>query len=574
MKKTLKNHFFDKFKWSNIFILNLKRSMVFIVIPLIAINILSMVYYYKNISLEYSSSSNQILSSVENVISKTIVECENIFNIISKEQGLDLLMRTERIESLTGSRATPLIGLKNILETQTIYSGNIISIDIYSYKADYVLSSIESGKINFITNKPWYNTDSDELFYMVKNGDSYCVCYNVVSNTQKVGLIIFNIDITSLEAAYMHLSDKNCDLILSGKDKSVFYTSDKALSKSTDFDIFGTETIIRQKNKFTEVHSTTNDVFIKLVVEHKQPIFSQLIFMTLSSLIIMLMLSFVFAYILSKQLYRSIQEIALTINDVNSDNSPERVTDEIGYINQNILNMKRKNQMLEQELVKSFIELKKMQTKTMQMQFTPHFLFNALNTLNASIMLKLGVNNPESKSIETIAEMLASSLDITNYMVTVKEEIDYCKKYVKIQSFISNNNFDIKWDIADDVLNFMTVKFSLQPLIENAFKHGIRHLQNKERGSLSVHAYSDGKNLVFKIENNGPTPDADKVKSLNDMLSSSVNADKKHVGLFNVNKRIHLIFGDDYGCSIHVQNGLTLLKVVIPITTDTDVFKE
>lgn len=574
MKKTLKNHFFDKFKWSNIFILNLKRSMVFIVIPLIAINILSMVYYYKNISLEYSSSSNQILSSVENVISKTIAECENIFNIINKEQGLDLLMRTERIESLTGSRATPLIDLKNILETQTLYSGNIISIDIYSYKADYVLSSIESGKINFITNKPWYNTDSDELFYMVKNGGSFCVCYNVVSNTQKVGLIIFNIDITSLEAAYMHLSDKNCDLILSGKDKAVFYTSDKALSKSTDFDIFGTETIIRQKNKFTEVHSTTNNVFIKLVVEHKQPIFSQLIFMTLSSLIIMLMLSFVFAYILSKQLYRSIQEIALTINDVNSDNSPERVTDEIGYINQNILNMKRKNQMLEQELVKSFIELKKMQTKTMQMQFTPHFLFNALNTLNASIMLKLGVNNPESKSIETIAEMLASSLDITNYMVTVKEEIDYCKKYVKIQSFISNNNFDIKWDIADDVLNFMTVKFSLQPLIENAFKHGIRHLQNKERGSLSVHAYSDGKNLVFKIENNGPTPDADKVKSLNDMLSSSVNADKKHVGLFNVNKRIHLIFGDDYGCSIHVQNGLTLLKVVIPITTDTDVFKE
>jgi len=574
MKKTLKNHFFDKFKWSNIFILNLKRSMVFIVIPLIAINILSMVYYYKNISLEYSSSSNQILSSVENVISKTTAECENIFNIISKEQGLDLLMRTERIESLTGSRATPLIGLKNILETQTIYSGNIISIDIYSYKADYVLSSIESGKINFITNKPWYNTDSDELFYMVKNGDSYCVCYNVVSNTQKVGLIIFNIDITSLEAAYMHLSDKDCDLILSGKDKAVFYTSDKALSESTDFDIFGTETIIHQKNKFTEVYSTTNDVFIKLVVEHKQPIFSQLIFMTLSSLIIMLMLSFVFAYILSKQLYRSIQEIALTINDVNSDNSPERVTDEIGYINQNILNMKRKNQMLEQELVKSFIELKKMQTKTMQMQFTPHFLFNALNTLNASIMLKLGVNTPESKSIETIAEMLASSLDITNYMVTVKEEIDYCKKYVKIQSFISNNNSDIKWDIADDVLNLMTVKFSLQPLIENAFKHGIRHLQNKARGSLSVHAHSDGKNLVFKIENNGPTPDADKVKSLNDMLSSSVSADKKHVGLFNVNKRIHLIFGDDYGCSIHVQNGLTLLKVVIPITTDTDVFKE
>lgn len=574
MKKTLENHFFDKFRWSNIFILNLKRSMALIVIPLIAINMLSTVYYYQNITLEYSSSSKQILSSVENVISNTMLECENIFNIISKEQGFNTLMQTERIESLTGSRAKPVRDLKDMLGMQTIYSGNISSIDIYSYKADYVLSSAGSGKINFITNKPWYNTDSDELFYMVKNGDSFCVCYNVVSNMQKIGLIIFNIDITSLEAVYKHSSERNCDLVLSDKDKAVFYASDAALSESTDFDLFDVETGIRQKNKFTEVCSSVNDVLVKLTVEHTRPIFSQLIFMTLSSLMLMVILSFVFAYILSKQLYRSIQEIAITINDVNSENAPERVTDEIAYINQNILSMKSKNQMLEQELVKSFVELKKMQTKTLQMQFTPHFLFNALNSLNASIMLKLGVNNPESASIEAIAEMLTASLDVTNYIVTVKEEIDHCKKYVKIQSFISNNNFDMVWDIADDVLNFMTVKFSLQPLIENAFKHGIRHLQNKVRGSLCVRAGSDGKNLVFKIENNGPTPDADKVKSLNHMLSSSVNSDKNHVGLFNVNKRIHLIFGNEYGCSIDVQNGLTVLKVVIPITTDTDVFKE
>ncbi len=574
MKKSLKNHFFEKFRWSNIFILNLRRSMALIAIPLIAINILSTIYYYKNISLEYSSSSKQILSSVENVISNTMAECEDIFNTINKEQGLNLLMQTEHIESLTGSRATPISNLKTMLGTQILYSGNISSIDIYSYKAEYVLSSTGSGKIDFITNKPWHNTNSDELFYMVKNGDTFCICYNLVSNMQKIGLIIFNIDTAPLEAIYMYSPERNCDLVLSGKDKMVFYASDKALMTSTDFDLFGTETRIRQKNKFTEVYSSVNDVFVRLILEHTHPIFSQLVYMTLLSLLLMFILSFVFAYILSKQFYRSIDEIAVTINDVNSDTAPERITDEISYINQNILSMKSKNQMLEQELVKSFIELKKMQTKTLQMQFTPHFLFNALNTLNASIMLKLGVNNPESASIETIAEMLTSSLDVTNYIITVREEIDHCKKYVKIQSFISNNNFDISWDISDDVLNFITLKFSLQPLIENAFKHGIRHLQNKARGRLAVRVRKDGKNLVFRIENNGPTPDYNTVKRLNDMLSASVNADKNHVGLFNVNKRIHLIFGDEYGCTIDVQNGLTVLKVVIPITTDTDVFKE
>ena len=574
MKKPNEKHFFEKFKWSSIFILNLKRSMGLIVIPLIAINILSTVYYYKNISLEYSSSSKQILSSVDNVLTNTLSECEDIFNTISKEHGLSVLMQEKHIESITGSSVEPISKLRNILGTQTIYSGSISSIDIYSYNAEYVLSSNSSGKIAHIKNKPWLGTSSNELVYMVNNGDAFCICYNVVDGMKKLGLVIFNIDARAIESTYMNSSDKKCSLLLYGNDHELFYTSENTKPQKENFDYFTENTKISQKNNFTEVYSVTGDIFIKLIVKHSRPIFSQLIFMTLSTLMVMLILSFVFAYILSKQLYRSIQEIAVTLHDVNADNTPERVTDEIAYINQNILSMKSKNQQLEQELVKSFVELKKMQTKTLQMQFTPHFLFNALNTLNASIMLKLGVNNPESSSIETIAELLTSSLDLTNYMVSVKEELDHCRKYVKIQSYISNNNFDINWNIADDIHNFMTVKFSLQPLIENAFKHGIRHLQNKTKGVLNVSAYTEDKNLVFRIENNGPTPDADKIKELNDMLASSASADKNHVGLCNVNNRIHLIFGEEYGCALSVENGLTVTKVTIPITTDTDVFKE
>lgn len=574
MKISGEKHFFEKFRWSSIFILNLKRSMGLIVIPLIAINILSTIYYYKNISLEYSSSSKQILSTVENTLTNTLSECEDIFNTISKEHGLTLLMNEQHIENITGSRAEPLTKLRSILATQTLYSNNISSIEIYSYRADYVLSGNSSGKIAHMKNKAWLGTSSNELVYMVNDGDSFCICYNVVDRMQKLGLVIFNIDARTLESTYINSSDKKCSLLLYGKDYELFYTSENAKPQKENFDYFTEDVEIKQKNSFTEVYSVTGDIFIKLIVEHSRPIFSQLIFMTLSTLMVMLVLSFVFAYILSKQLYRSIQEIALTIHDVTSDNTPERVTDEIAYINQNILSMKSKNQQLEQELVNSFVELKKMQTRTLQMQFTPHFLFNALNTLNASIMLKLGVNNPESASIETIAEMLTSSLDLTNYMVTVNEELEHCKKYVKIQSFISNNNFDINWDIADDIYNYMTVKFSLQPLIENAFKHGIRHLQNKTKGILTVRAYTEDKNLVFKIENNGPAPDKAKLKELNNMLTSSAGADKNHVGLYNVNKRIHLIFGEEYGCELSVENSLTITKVTIPITTDTDVFKE
>jgi len=574
MKKVRENPFFEKFKWTNIFMLNLKRSMTLIAIPLILINILATVYYYKNISLEYSASSKQILSSVENTISNTISECEDIFNMISTDVGLGYLMQADKIESLAGIRAEPVAKLRNTLQSQVLYTDYIKSIDIYSYNAQYVLSSHTSGKINFIGHKPWYNTTSDELCYMISDGQSFCICYNVVSNMKKTGLIVFSIDSSALESAFVNTPDKTCRLALYDKNNVAFYSSDETIlqSKLPDFSHLSSE--IRHKNKFTELYSITNDIYVHLVVEHAHPVFSQFVIMTIITIILLFALSFVFAYILSRQLYRSIQEIAVTLNDVNADNAPDRITDEIAYINQNILSMKSKNQMLEQELVKSFVELKKMQTKTLQMQFTPHFLFNALNTLNASIMLKLGVNNPESSSIEAIAEMLTASLDVNNYIVTVREELAHCKKYVKIQSFISNNNFDIKWNIADNVYELMTLKFSLQPLIENAFKHGIRHLQNKTQGFLAISASTKGNILEFEIKNNGPTPNETKIKELNNMLSSSASADKNHVGLFNVNKRIHLVFGEEYGCTIAVEDNLTVLKVAIPITTDADIFKE
>lgn len=571
MKKNGQKHFFEKFNWSNIFILNLKRSATFIAIPIILINIFAMVYYYKNISLEYSASSKQILSSVENIIAGTKSDCEDIFNMISSDLSLNVLMQAEKIEDFSGARSEPITKLRNILQTQAFYSDYISSIDIYSIKSQYVLSSLNSGKINFIKHKPWYGVESDELFYMVNDGDSFCICYNVVNEMKKAGLIIFHIDTTPLKAVFMNVPDKKCNLSLYDKNNRMFFDSGKSNTENAATELPDSDYELKHKNKFTQIFSAGEDISVSLVVEHAHPVFTQLVLMAVITIMILFVLSLIFAYILSKQLYRSIQEIAVTINDISDDSSPERTKDEIAYINHNILSMKSKNQMLEQELVKSFVELKKMQTKTLQMQFTPHFLFNALNTLNASIMLKLGVNTPESKSIETIAEMLTASLDVNNYMVTVKEEIEHCKKYVKIQSLISNNNFDILWNVRDDIKNLMTVKFSLQPIIENAFKHGIRHLHNKSKGFLSVSAFRVGQNLVFEIENNGPTPDGETLNEINTMLASSQNPGKNHVGLFNVNKRIHLVFGEEYGCSIEVRNSLTLVRVTIPVTTDADI---
>ena len=114
----------------------------------------------------------------------------------------------------------------------------------------------------------------------------------------------------------------------------------------------------------------------------------------------------------------------------------------------------------------------------------------------------------------------------------------------------------------------MYIKFTLQPLIENAFKHGIKYLKNKKQGLLSISTKKDENNLVVTIKNNGPVPEETELAELNRMLFQGVGYEKNHVGLFNVNKRVKLVFGEDYGCRIFCEDGTTTVTVTTPFITD------
>ena len=151
--------------------------------------------------------------------------------------------------------------------------------------------------------------------------------------------------------------------------------------------------------------------------------------------------------------------------------------------------------------------LGKAQLKSMKMQMNPHFLFNAFNTI--SMMVRKKKNEEAVDMIGGLSDMFRSSLnkDLKQF-VPLSEEIDILKKYLAIESLRYRDRLDIEWDIDKKVLQHQVPNFVLQPMVENAFKHGISKTLGKAILRISIRqeelASSQGKHqIVMEIFNSG-----------------------------------------------------------------------
>jgi len=152
------------------------------------------------------------------------------------------------------------------------------------------------------------------------------------------------------------------------------------------------------------------------------------------------------------------------------------------------------------------------------------------------------------------------------YMVTIEDEINYTRKYLELQNIMSGNSFTTHWDIDDDTLSLHTVKLTIQPLVENALKHGIKPLINRSQsGTIDIAIRKKEDMVEFTIINDGPPVDLDELAKLQEALDNGEFPSNKNIGLKNVNKRIQLIYGNKYGCRISNDGKKTTVKINVPI---------
>lgn len=263
------------------------------------------------------------------------------------------------------------------------------------------------------------------------------------------------------------------------------------------------------------------------------------------------------AGLISYSLTRRIKVLANRMQKIDSEISLTALavdgSDELGRLQSSFNTMlgRIKTMMIEEHRLGQ--EVKNMELKALQAQINPHFLYNTLDLIHWRAMSK---DVPEiSKIVLALARFYKLGLSRGEDMVRLDNEIEHIRMYIQIQNERYRNMIELITEIDKDVAECKVLKLLLQPLVENAIVHGIMEKTEME-GRILIKAYKTTENLQIIIEDNGEGMSDEQICSLMTLDRSS-----EHYGIKNINERIQLLFGKEFGLQFQstIGKGTTVI---------------
>lgn len=179
-------------------------------------------------------------------------------------------------------------------------------------------------------------------------------------------------------------------------------------------------------------------------------------------------------------------------------------------------------------------------------QINSHFLLNTLDTIYWESMKNNGQENEETQMLERLCIILKYALDSSTPFIALKEEVECAKDYLAIQSRRKRKRIETKWRIPKELEGAKVGKLMLQPILENSIQHGGK--DGEEPLNLIVEAkVLEGDTLYLSVSDNGNGMELGEIRRMNQIFRKDTPVKSKHIGLLNVNRRIQLQFGEEYG---------------------------
>ncbi len=211
-------------------------------------------------------------------------------------------------------------------------------------------------------------------------------------------------------------------------------------------------------------------------------------------------------------------------------------------------------------------ERRKSELDALQSQIHPHFLYNTLESITWMIE---GQRNDEAVfMISQLAKLFRISLSKGRTVITIKDELQHAQSYMNIQKVRYKNSFSVKFDIEEEVYSYCTVKLILQPLLENAINYGVSSMEDS--GEIVVTGRRKGDQILLSVADNGLGMSEEEVA----FVLTDSNRIHKHgsgVGMVNVNSRIQILFGKEYGLVVESElDEGTKVSICIPAIPYTE----
>lgn len=546
--------------------------------------------YKKSINSSQNENTNQIITQINNNIDFYVNNTENIINYLSKDPRLIEFFKQNTVDN--DDLESPVY---DAIYNYTSINKEIAGIMVVNRSGGYISDVMNKISRNSLLREEWYqkSCDNPQSVYIKVNpvgrkidnifkysaDEVFSMSKAVLDPKTKevIGVILIDVKLNVIQniienakpgtAGFVYIKDNEDNIVYTPVNKIVYRIDNEWL------DNIGNEIIIKtindQNYQLTKVESKytgwqTIGVFPEkesLAVIKKIQI--QSLFVSILGMNIAIMLSILFTRTIVnpmqklRKLMKKAQEGDLTVY-FNS-----KYNDEIGELGDSFNTMVREIQNL-MNLVKFEEKQKRIaEMNVLQAQIKPHFMYNTLDTIRW-----MAEENDEKEIVEIIeafTNLLRISLSKGKETISVKEEMNHILSYLIIQKIRYEDKLEYEINFDENIMKYKVEKLILQPIVENSIYHGIK--EKRGSGKIIVDGRIKEGCIVFTVKDNGKGIEESKLKIINDNLNChNIKDNKIGYGIFNVNERIKLRYGDEYGLEFYSRYGeMTIVTIKLPI---------
>ncbi|MDQ8734566.1 histidine kinase [Paenibacillus sp. LHD-38] len=530
----------------------LLSHLIIALIPIILLGLISFIQSYrtqiKELKSEAASSLNQISNILDYKINRYNTLCEfmvlnrefsNVFINNYEENYFDMYLDFR-------DKVDPMIShiklMDDDIEEITFYtSGDLLGI------RENILPLSE------LKNKPWYDGFRGRQ-WVVYDGSVYLV-QELISNFKDSNFMVISINYDSIFSDLDKLSEYIFVNIVNDKEQIVFSEKKpEQLSAPAALSDYPLKISGNLKNIEWTIHYYLSNANAYI---NAFAIFKITVFVILLSLII----TFFLIYIFSNNFTRRIIHLKNKVDKVEQNNLDVIIQsaskDEFGGLTNGIGKMLERINSLIFQVYQAEIAKKESDYNKLISQINPHFLYNTLSFIHWRALKKKDIET--SYMVTTLAKFYRSTLNKGRNMVTIENEIKHIQAYLDLQYIMNDGTFEVDYRIDESILNLSIIHFILQPIVENAIIHGFAE-PNSQGNQIIISVYPENEEIKMIVSDNGAGMSLQQQKQ-------QLTADNGGCGVRNVNDRIKLYYGNEYGMEIESEpNRGTTVTLTIPLS--------
>lgn len=542
-----------------------------ILLPTITITTLGNLIYKNSIIDAQNANTEQMAKQISNNIDFYMKDTENVITYLSQDSRVLNFLNSNDVNENNNMQDDVCKAIASFTSVHPEIAGIMIvnNKDVYASDVMYRISR------DLFTNEKWYykayhDPKNIQLFskpigrnidniFKYSADDVVSMSKAVVDNKtgELIGVILIDMKLDIIKDVienvkpgkdgFVYIVDSNGDIVYSPVNNVVHRIKEEWLGDNND------KVMIKRikDNDYEIMHMDSTYTGWKTVVvaplEESLKVVTYIKYYSLTIAVITLIIAVILAVFFTRSIVKPITKLRKLMKRAEEGDLDSyfnsRYKDEIGELGNSFNNMLKEIKNLINLVQIEEKKKRKAEINTLQAQIKPHFLYNTLDTIQWMA---------QEHDAEDIVEMVGSltnllriGLNNGDEIIKLRKEIEYVESYLIIQKTRYEDKLNYEINIDDNILEYDVIKLILQPLVENAIYHGIKEKRGK--GKITITGGMENNKIHIKISDNGIGIKEDKLKEINRVLKEGHSSNNKiGYGIFNVNERIKLNYGEEF----------------------------